>query len=156
MTQLLNNSELWLGLIKTHINKIQEFQYIFLRRVFQVSPSGTPKGMLELDGQMISMNWMIVESRLRALGKTTRKDYNNICRKPGRNTCSRVDLLTECIYMCKELKVSWETRKKGEMRSAVWREEEEQSGKYKIPETKKESNYLKRMNLPNARIWFRF
>ena len=53
------NIESWLGLNQTHIDKIQEFQNKFLRRVFQVSQSGTSKGMIELDGQMLSMKWRI-------------------------------------------------------------------------------------------------
>ena len=48
--KLLNNSESWLGLNQTHIDKLQEFQNKFVRRVFQVSPSETPKGILKLEG----------------------------------------------------------------------------------------------------------
>ena len=59
--KLLNNSESWLGLNNIYKDKLQEFQNKFIRKVFQLSPSGTPKGMLELDGQMLSIKWRIVE-----------------------------------------------------------------------------------------------
>ena len=45
--KLLNNCELWLGLNNNHLEKLQEFQNKFHRKVFQVSQSGTPKGMLD-------------------------------------------------------------------------------------------------------------
>ena len=66
MPKLLNNFESWLGLNNTHLEKLQEFQNKFLREVLHVAQSGTPKGMLELDGQMLSMKWRIVEIQLRA------------------------------------------------------------------------------------------
>ena len=43
MPKLLNNSESWLGLNNIHIEKLNDFQNNFLRKVFQVSPSGTPR-----------------------------------------------------------------------------------------------------------------
>ena len=49
--KLLTNSESWLGLNQTHLDKLKEFQNIFLRRVFQVSQLVIPKGILNLDGQ---------------------------------------------------------------------------------------------------------
>ena len=65
-SKLLANSESWLGLNQTHLDKLKEFQDRFLRRVFQVSQSGRSKGMLELNGhgQVLSMKWRIVERRL--------------------------------------------------------------------------------------------
>ena len=45
--KLLTNSKSRLGLNQTHLDKLQDFHDRFLRRVFQVAQSGTPKGMLE-------------------------------------------------------------------------------------------------------------
>ena len=106
--KLLTNSESWLGLHQTHLDKLQEFQDRFLRRVFQVTQSGTPKWMLELDGQMVSMKWRVVERRLRVLGKTMDKDENNLRKQAllaGHNICNGEHLLAECINMCKDLKI---------------------------------------------------
>ena len=53
--KLLNNAEFWLGLNDSHIKTLQNFQDTFIMKVFQVSARGTPKGMLRLDSQMLSM-----------------------------------------------------------------------------------------------------
>ena len=77
---------------------------------------------------MPSMKWIIVEIRLRALGKTMGKDKDNLCRQPlieGKKTCKGEDLLTEFMEMCKEPGVSCtseENPKKGEIRNLLWRE----------------------------------
>ena len=53
-----------------HIDKLQDFQNKFLRRLFEVSPSGTP----ELDGQILSIKWRIVERRLRVKDDSKRSE----------------------------------------------------------------------------------
>ena len=68
--KLLNNAESWLGLNDSHIEKLQNFQDNFIRKVFQVSAAGTPKGMLMLYGQMLSVKWRITEMKSRSIGKT--------------------------------------------------------------------------------------
>ena len=89
--------------------------------------------------------------------------------------------LTECINMyvfiyslhtCKELNIQCVTKgepnKKEQLKikRALWRENDKEiregldkSDKVKhlpIPEFKKVRNYLRRMNLVDARVWFRF
>ena len=53
--KLLNNAESWLGINESHIKTLQDFQDNFIRKVFQVSAKGTPKGMLRLDSQILPM-----------------------------------------------------------------------------------------------------
>ena len=56
------------------------------------------------------------------------EDEENLCRQAlieRRDTCNGEDLLTECIEMCKELRVSSASEgnpKIGKIRSAGWRE----------------------------------
>ena len=50
VTQLLTNSESWLRLNQTHLDKLQDFQNGFLRKFLAVSQSGTPKEMIKMDG----------------------------------------------------------------------------------------------------------
>ena len=80
--------------------------------------------------------------------------------------------MTECIQWCRRLNVRGVTEgkhsalEKCNLKKAIWRENNEEirealssSEKVRntrIPETEKERNYLKRMNLPDARTWFRF
>ena len=74
--------------------------------------------------------------------------------------------------MCRRLNVRCVTEgthnalEKCNLKKAIWRENNEEirqalanSEKVRntrIPETEKERNYLKRMNLPDARTWFRY
>ena len=111
--KLLNNAESWLGLNDSHIKTLQEFQDNFLRKVFQVAARGTPKGMLRLDSQILSMKWKIVQIKLRAIAKTMGKPDNNLCKQAlleGHETCNNEDLLSECVNMCERLKVKCVTK----------------------------------------------
>ena len=173
--KLLNNAESWLGINESHIKTLQDFQDNFLRKVFQVAAKGTPKGMLRLDSQILPMRWKIVHIKLRAIVKTMGKPEDNLCRKAlleGQKTCNGEDLLSECVQMCRRLNVRCVTEgthnalEKCNLKKAIWRENNEEirqalasSEKVRntrIPETEKERNYLKRMNLPDARTWFRY
>ena len=103
------------------------------------------------------------------------KPDNNLCKQAlleGQKTCNNEDLLTECVNMCRRLKVKCVTKgepnamEKLEIKKALWRENDEEIREalmnsekvrnIKIHKTEKERNYLKRINLPDARIWFRY
>ena len=74
--------------------------------------------------------------------------------------------------MCRRLNVKCVTEgahnalEKCELKKAIWRENNEEIRQalansekvrnIKIPKTEKERNCLKRMNLPDARMWFRY
>ena len=83
--------------------------------------------MLELDGQMLSIKWRIVEKRLRVLRKTMDKDDSNLCKQAliaDMDTHNGEGLLKECIKLCKELNISCTSEgnhRKGEIKNAVRR-----------------------------------
>ena len=65
-----------------------------------MSQSRTPKGMIKL------VRSRIIQRKLRLIGKTMHKDYNNLGKQAliaGEKTCNGEDLLTDCINLCKEL-----------------------------------------------------
>ena len=61
------------------------------------SPSdGTPKGMVELDGQMLMM-----QKKLQLIEKVKYKPDKNLCKRALQNgvaECNGEDLLTECNF----------------------------------------------------------
>ena len=110
--KLLNNAESWL-----------------------VSARGTPKGMLCLDSQILSMKWKIVKIKLGVIAKTMGKPDNNLWKQAlleGQQTCNNEDLQTECINMCERLKVKCvskgepNAKEKLEIKKALWRENDEE------------------------------
>ena len=103
------------------------------------------------------------------------KPDDNLCKQAlleGQKTCNNEDLLTECVNMCERLKVKCvskgepNAKEKLEIKKALWRENDkeikealmksERVQNTKIHKTEKERNCLKRMNLPDARTWFRY
>ena len=131
--------------------------------------------MISLDSQILPMKWKIVQAKIRAIAKTMGKPSDNLYKRAlikGRNTCNGEDLLTECMDWCRRWNVrcvkqgKYSALEKCKLKQTIWRENNEEirealssSEKVRntrIPRTEKERNYLKRMNLPDARTWFRF
>ena len=98
---------------------------------------------------------------------------DNLCRHALiAGQCNGEDLSTECINMCKKRNVKCmshrvpNAKEQVAIKKAVWnkndkeiRTELDKSDKVRsilIPTFKKEINYLKRMILPDTRIWFRY
>ena len=77
VTKLLNNCESWIGVTENHIQRLQDIQNKFLRRVL----IGTPKGMMELDGQILMMHLRIMQKKLRLVGKIMAKHDVNPCKR---------------------------------------------------------------------------
>ena len=93
LPQLLNNCESWLGIADSDIQKLQDFQDNYILKFFQVSAKGTPKGMLMLDSQILSMKWRINLEKIRAISKTMGKPDDNLCKIAlieGRDTSMKV------------------------------------------------------------------
>ena len=147
-----------------------------MTEMFLVSAKGTQKCILWLDCQMLNMQWRIIQLKIRQVAKTMGKPDTNLCKqalKEGQNTCNGEDLLTECINICKKLEIPCVTegeQKEPEVKlktkKVLWRENDKEikaemmkSDKVRhleIPATKRQRNYLTRMNLQDARVWFRF
>ena len=105
--QLLNNAESWLGIKESNLKILQDFQDNLIRKVFQVSAKGTPKGMIRLDSQILPMKWKIVLAKIRTIAKTMGKPSDNLCRMAlieGQRTCNGEDLLTEYICIVQKIK----------------------------------------------------
>ena len=131
--------------------------------------------MLMLDSQILSMKWRIILAKVRSIAKTMGKPSANLCRRAlleGRDTCNGEVLLSECENMCTYLNVRSVTDgkhsalEKCKLKQAIWRvyneeicealSSSEKARNTRIPIKEREIIYLKRMNLPDARTWFRF
>ena len=64
VTKLLNNCESWIGVTENHIQRLQDIQNKFLRRVLVDPLTGTPKGMMEQDVQILMMHLRIMQKKL--------------------------------------------------------------------------------------------
>ena len=96
----MNNADSWLDLYDSHLKTLKTFQDDFIRKVIQVSARGTPKRMLWLDTQMLTMKRMIIQLKLRVIEKTIGKPEDNLCRQAlieGQKTFNKEYLLTECM-----------------------------------------------------------
>ena len=96
ISKILSNSDSWIGLTKQHINRIQNVQDNYFKKVFQVADSGTPVCMVRLDSQTLQVKWQILLKKIKQVRKTMDKDDKNICKKvliAGLKTCNGGDLL---------------------------------------------------------------
>ena len=104
------------------------------------------------------------------------KPDTNLCKQAlqeGQTTCQGEHLLTECINFRKKLEIPFVTEGeqkdpevKSKIKKALWRENDKEIKAkmikpdkvrhLEISTTKRQRNYLKRMNLQDARVWFRF
>ena len=106
--QLLNNAESWLGITNSDLKILQDLQDEYVRSVFQVSAKGTPRGMVMLDSQILSMKWRITLAKIRAISKTMGKPNDNLCKRAlieGKESCNGEGLISECEAMCTHLNV---------------------------------------------------
>ena len=95
-SKILANSESWIGLNESHINRMQKVQ---------VSNLGTPKCIIKLDSQTQKIKWQIVQRKIRQVRKTMDNKSTNLCKQAliqGQSMCDGEDLLTECITWCKK------------------------------------------------------
>ena len=72
-SKLLANSESWIGLNQSHIDRLQKVQDDFYMKMFQVSNYGTMNCMLQLDSQTLKINWQIIQRKVRQVQKTMDK-----------------------------------------------------------------------------------
>ena len=140
-------------------------------RFFEAPKQGTPKGIIELDSNMLLMKNRIMLNKLTYVGKIMAKSEDiNMCRRAllnGRDTCKGKDLLTECENWCQELDIQNVTEgclDTALIKNAVWAKNEDDIKLLMTNMTKlqdrysddrKERDYIKRMSLRDTRIWFR-
>ena len=104
-SKLIVNSESWIGLNQTHIDRLQKVQDDFFITMFQVSKMGTMNCMIQLDSQTLKMKWQIIQRKIRQVRKTMSKQSTNLCRQAlieGPSTSGGEYLLTECIEWFKK------------------------------------------------------
>ena len=110
---MIANSESWIGLNNSHIERMQKVQDGYFMKVFQVSNLGTPNCMVQLDSQTLKIKWQILLRKIKQIRKTLDKQSTNICKQAliqRQSMCDREDLLTECITWCKKLGIRCVTK----------------------------------------------
>ena len=150
LPQLLNNCESWLGIADSDIQKLQDFQDNYILKFFQVSAKGTPKGMLMLDSQILSMKWRIKLEKIRAISKTMGKTNDNLCKRAlieGRDSCNGEDLLSLCTYLNVQPVTMGKRggREMCELKKAIWRVYNAE-----IQEALSSSEKVKNITIPNT------
>ena len=101
---------------------------------------------------MLTMNWRIIQRKIRQVAKTMGKTESNLCKQAliaGQQTCNWEDLLTECINICKELNTLGVTKGKQDkleqlkIKRALWRENDKE-----IREGLDKSDKVKHLPIP--------
>ena len=63
-SKILTNCDSWIGLTEKQIDRMQKVQDNFFKKVFQVSPNGTPTCMIRLDSQTLHIKWQMIMKKL--------------------------------------------------------------------------------------------
>ena len=71
ISKIISNSVSWIGLTKQHIDRIQNVQDNYFKKVFKVAH---PYALVKLDSQTIQVKWQ-------SLLKTMVKDDNKFCKR---------------------------------------------------------------------------
>ena len=78
-SKILTNCDSWIGLTEKQIDRMQKVQDNFFKKVFQVSPNGTPTCMIRPDSQTLHIRWQIIMKKIKQIRKTMDKNETNIC-----------------------------------------------------------------------------
>ena len=72
-SKLLANSESWIGLNQSHIDRLQKVQDDYFMKMFQVSNYGTMNCMLQLDSQTLKIKWQIIKKKKKSMKNNGQK-----------------------------------------------------------------------------------
>ena len=64
-SKILTNCESWIGLTQKQIDRIQNVQDNFFKKVFQAASSGTPVCMIRLNCQTLQVKWQIILKKIK-------------------------------------------------------------------------------------------
>ena len=169
---LLSNSGTWAGLKTSHLKELDEIQEYFLKRLLSV-PNSTPKPALLHDTETLKMKSRIHKNILNFVKHTSMLDTNDLAKEILDEQVSNnwSGLVKEAIQISEDLKVEGlldekvsKKRLKNVIRTSVRdRNEDEISEEIKRykkmtilrEEKTKKNNYIKKENIPHARVVFR-
>ena len=101
---LLTNCQSWIGLNKSHINLLQNFQDGFIRSALKLADS-IPKALLTWDIGLMPMKWRIAQKKLLFLNKLMKRDISNLAKQVVYEEVitGTKGLAHECSQICDEI-----------------------------------------------------
>ena len=81
-SKLLANSESWIGLYQSHVDRLKKVQDDYNKKMIQESNYGTMNCLLQLESQTLKIKWKIIQRKIRQVRKIMDKKVQISVNRP--------------------------------------------------------------------------